>query len=47
MDMVDHIQTPLLMVISGDFVNSEVEMLHKYLQTTVHTLVTFQTAKTG
>ena len=30
-DMADHIQTPLPMTIFGDFVNTEVEMLHKYL----------------
>lgn len=30
-DMVDHIQTPLPMMISVDFMNAEVEMLHKYL----------------
>ena len=30
-DTVDLIQTPLTMAISGDFVDSRVEMLHKYL----------------
>ena len=47
MDMVDHIQTPLPMVISGDFVNSKVEMLHKIFVDYSIYLVTFQTPKTG